>query len=410
MAKELTAIAIAKIKPGPVRREIPDGRVAGLYFIVQPSGKRSWAVRYRFGGKPCKLTLGAYPATDLKRARELAGAAKDKVEEGRNPGAEKKANKAAATVPANDLVEHVASQFLRHYAKRHLRPRTVQELERLLEKEIVTPWRGHRLSEIGKADIHQLLDVIVERGSPIVANRTLNWFRRICGWAVERDILTANPCTGIKAPAPEKARDRVLSDDELAVIWRAACELEAPYDVFVKMLILTGARRNEIAGMRWSEIDLDARIWTLPRERAKNNCELTLPLPDTIVTILRALPHVAGPSDYVFTRSGRNPIAASSKIKKQLDDNLPADMPPWVLHDLRRSFASGCARLGVAVHVVEAVLNHRSGSIKGVAAVYNRYSYDVEKRMAMEAWARHVAAIVSGEAEANVVELMTARG
>lgn len=210
MAKELTALSIAKIKPGPTRQEIPDGRVSGLYFVVQSSGKRGWAVRYRFGRKPCKLTLGAYPTIDLKRARQLAGEAKDKVEQGKDPGTEKKAIKAAAAIPANDLVEHVVTQFLARHAKRQLRAGTAKEAARLLDKEIVVPWRGRRLSQIGRADIHDLLDSIVERGSPISANRTLGWFRGMCSWAVERGILNANPCVGIKPPAAETSRDRVF--------------------------------------------------------------------------------------------------------------------------------------------------------------------------------------------------------
>ncbi len=405
MAKELTAIAIERIKPGPVRREIPDGRMAGLYFIVQPSGKQSWAFRYRYNGKSRKLTLGPFPALSIAEARKRAVEAAVAVADGGDPGAEKVTARRAGEIPPNDLLEHVAQQFIRHYAKRHLRPRTVQELERLLEKEIVGPWGGRRLSEIGKSDIHELLDGIVERGSPVVANRTLSWFRRLCSWAVERGILTANPCTSIKAPAAETARDRVLSDDEIAAVWRAACELEQPYDAFIKLLLLTGARRGEIAGMRWQEIDLTKKIWVLPKERAKNGRELSLPLPDTIADILSGTRRGDGPADFVFTINGRNPIANFHKIKNQFDDRLPEDMPPWTFHDLRRSFASGCARLGVAVHVVEAALNHGSGSIKGVAAVYNRYSYSTEMRHALELWSRHVASIVSGEPAENVVEL-----
>ncbi len=394
MAKELTALAVEKLRPGPERKEIPDGRISGLYFIIQPSGKRSWAVRYKFGGKPCKLTLGQYPAIDLKRARELAGEAKNKVEEGRDPHAEKKATKAAPAVPANDLVEHTVKQFLQHYARRHLKAGTAKEVARLLDKEVAEPWRGRRLSEIGKADIHNLLDGIVERGSPVTANRTLGWLRRLCGWAVERGLLSANPCAGVRPPAPETARDRILSDDELAAVWKATGVLEQPYAAFVQMLILTGARRNEIAGMLWPEVDIAAKLWKLPKERSKNSIEHVVPLSDLAVEILEAMPRIG--SDFVFTFNGRNQITGFSLIKERLGAALPPDTPPWTFHDLRRTFASGCARLGIAVHVVEAALNHRSGSIKGVAAVYNRYSYDVEKRQALAAWARHVAGLVDG--------------
>jgi integrase len=195
-----------------------------------------------------------------------------------------------------------------------------------------------------------------------------------------------------------------LSDEELKVAWRAAQTLEPPYGAFIKLLILTGQRRNEVAEMRWPEIDLATKRWTLPKERSKNEREHTVPLSDSAVAILRALPRI-GDSDLIFTINGRNRITAFHLIKQRLDALMPSNTAPWTLHDLRRTFASGCARLGVAVHVVEAALNHRSGTIKGVAAVYNRYSYDAEKCAAMTMWARHVEAVVSGKPAANVIEL-----
>jgi integrase len=408
MATVLTVKSLENLKPGPARREVPDGLLPGLYFIVQPSGKSSWAVRYRAAGKPRKLTIGPYPSVDLKSARELARAALAKVAGGIDPGAEKKASKAAAAIPANDLVEHVAARFVSHYARRQLKASTAKEVERVLEKEIVGPWRGRRLSQIGRADVHDLLDGIVERGSPITANRTLAWLHRLCSWAIERGLMEVNPCAGVRAPAAETARDRVLSDDELVGVWRAAVGLEQPYGAFIKLLILTGARRTEVAEMTWQELDLAANLWTLPKERSKNEREHTVPLADSAVEILRGLPRIAD-SGLIFTLNGRKRITGFHRTKQNIDAVMPSDTVPWTLHDLRRTFASGCARLGVAVHVVEAALNHRSGTIKGVAAIYNRYSYDAEKRSAMQAWARHVEAVVSGETAGIVVELSSVR-
>jgi Arm domain-containing DNA-binding protein/integrase-like protein len=228
MARELTTIALEKIKPGSKRKEIPDGRVGGLYFVIQPSGKRSWAFRYRHGGQSRKLTLGAYPATSLKSAREKVADAKNATGQGRDPAAEKKASRADATAQAGDLVEAVTTRFVAQHAKRKLKAATAAEVDRLLNKEIVTPWRGRRLSQIGRADIHTLLDGIVERGSPVAANRTLAWLRRLCSWAVERGLIEASPCAGINTPATETARDRVLSDVELAAVWRAVGSQDEP--------------------------------------------------------------------------------------------------------------------------------------------------------------------------------------
>jgi integrase len=409
MAKPLTIKALENLKPAGRRREVSDGGIPGLYLVIQPSGKQSWAYRYRFNGRPRKWTIGSCPAIDLKTARELAREALRKVAAGADPCTEKKVAKAAALIPTGlDLIETVTSRFVAQHAKRKLKPATAAEIERLVGREIVGPWRGRRLSQITRADIHDLLDGIVARGSPVTANRTLAWLRRMSSWAVERGLIEVSPCPGIRAPAAETSRDRILSDAELAAVWLAADGLETPYNAFVKLLILTGARRSEVAGMMWREIDFDAKLWTLPGVRAKNATEYQIPLSDSAAQILQVLPRIADNSDLVFTLSGRVPIRGFHNIKTRVDDLMPA-CPPWTLHDLRRTFASGCAKLGIAVHVVEAALNHRSGSIRGIAAVYNRYSYDAEKRAATAAWARHVQTIVTGEAAANIVELAKAR-
>jgi integrase len=404
VAKELTALAIEKMKPGPARREIPDGRVGGLYFIVQPNGKRSWAVRFRLGGRPCKFTIGKYPAIDLKTARERAGVAKDRAVEGKDPAAERKAAKAAAEIPANDLVEAVASRFLSQYVKRNLKPATFSEVERILNKEIIPAWRGRRLSEIRRPDIHDLLDSIVDRGAPVTANRALSWLRRMCSWGIECSLIEVNPCTGIKAPACETARDRILTDAELKAVWQAADEQEQPYEQFVKILILSGQRRSEVAEMRWSEIDLAAKLWTLPKERAKNRRQHDIPLSDSAAALLRGLPRI-GDSDFIFTLSGHRPICCYHLVKNRIDALLVDDMPAWVFHDLRRTFASGLARLGVNLPVIEKLLNHVSGSFAGIVGVYQRHAFADEKRGAMQTWARHVDSIVRGAAAGNVVEL-----
>lgn len=409
MATALTVKALENLKAGPARREVPDGLLPGLYFIIQPSGKRSWAVRYRAAGKPRKLTLAPYPAVDLKTARELARAALAKVAAGVDPGAEKAAARAAAPAPAIiDHVETITARFVAQYAARKLKPGTAKEVERLLEKEIATPWRGRRLSQIAKADVHALLDDIVERGSPIGANRTLAWLRRLCTWAVERGFIDVNPCAGIKPPTTENSRDRILSDDELKAVWQAAEALEWPYAAFIKLLILTGARRSEVAAMTWREIDFVAKLWVIPKERCKNSVELQIPLPDLAIEILKACPRIEN-CEHVLTFTGRGPVTGFAIIKNQLDAALPADMPRWVFHDLRRSFASGMARLGINLPVIEKLLNHVSGSFAGIVGVYQRHSFADEKRAAMTAWARHIEALVSGKPVGNVVDLVTAR-
>jgi integrase len=411
MAKNLTQIAIDNLKPGPARREVPDGKEGGLYLVIQPSGSMSWALRYRFEGKPRKFTIGPYPAIGLAKARAETSKAKSAIADGVDPAAQKTAAKRAEKASQEDesgLVEKAVETFIARYAKPKQKEATAYETERVLTKEIVGRWRGRPLSKITKADVHDLLDSIVDRGSPIQANRTLAALRRMCGWAVERGLLAASPCAGIKAPAAERSRDRVLTDDELKAVWQASEAIGWPFGPLVRLLILTGQRRSEIAEMRWQEIDFDKRIWTLPRERSKNAQAHSVSLSGQVIEILESLPRVSGKPGYVFTINGETSVSGFAKAKERLDTKLPQGMADWTLHDLRRTFTSGAARLGVAVHVLEAALNHKSGAIRGVAAVYNRYSYDAEKRACLETWGRYLEAIVTGETAQNVIELATA--
>jgi integrase len=427
MAKDLTIKALENLKPDAVRREIPDGHTRGLFFVLQPSGAASWALRYRFAGKPKKLTIGPYPAIDLPAARKLASEAVQVVARGEDPAAAKQAAKQAARVeaaPVRDLVETVVETFIDRYAKKQTRETSWRETERILKREVVGEWEGKRLSQIGRADVHDLLDKIVDRGSPIVANRTLAAFRRMCGWAVERGLIDASPCEKVRAPAAENSRDRVLSDAEIKAAWGAFAAIGWPFGPLAQLLLLTGARRDEVADAKWSEIDLDKKIWTIAKERAKNGAAHEIALSDAAVSSLKALPRISDgkKSDLVFTTNGKTPVSGFSRAKEQFDgailDALRAEaagrgenpegvqaLAHWTLHDLRRTAASGMAGLGIAPHVVEAVLNHKSGNIKGVAAVYNRYNYADEKRAALDAWARKLEEIVSGKPAANVVQL-----
>jgi integrase len=191
---------------------------------------------------------------------------------------------------------------------------------------------------------------------------------------------------------------------ELAAIWGAAERLEAPYAALIKLLILTAQRRSEVAGVCWSEIDLDSRLWTLPAARAKNGVEHQVPLSDSAVEILKALPRIVG-CPFVLTSSGRRPVSDFFNAKRTLDRLMPPDTAGWVLHDIRRRGASGMAKLGINLAVVEKLLNHVSGSFAGIVGVYQRYSFADEKRAAMEIWARHVAQIVSGESGDNIIRL-----
>jgi integrase len=409
MASKLTVAAIENLPPGTIRREVPDGKISGLYLVLQPSGAKSWALRYRSAGKPSKHTIGSYPAISLARARELAQQAAGAIAEGRDPHSEKVEARRAVALASRadrDTVDKVAESFVERYAKPNTRETSWRETKRILDKEVVPCWRGRRIQDISRRDVIELLDGITDRGKTIMANRVLAAMRRMFSWCVERGMIEASPCASVKAPAAERSRDRVLADDELRTVW-AACEDLGIFGPLVRLLILTGQRRDEVANMRWTEVDLSAKTWTLPRERSKNDAEHTIPLSEAAVGVLKGLPRIAG-KGYVFTSTGEGAVSGFSRAKERLDKRLPG-VERWTFHDLRRTAASGMARLGQPVHVVEAVLNHRSGTIRGVARVYNRYSYEPEKRGALDAWSRYVKQLVSREPAGNVVELAAAR-
>jgi integrase len=406
---KLTAIAVEKARSDGNRREIPDGLLRGLYLIVQPSGMRSWAVRYRspVDQRTRKYTIGKYPAIDLATARELGSLALRAVAEGRDPGAEKiharvearRGNGAAATVS-----QHF-DKFLERHAKRNTRESSWKEAERLFRKEIEPSWASRSLATIRKADVIELLDSIVDRGAPVLANRVFALIRKFFNWCVERDQLQHSPCQGVRAPALEKSRERTLSDEELRIIWSECEKLKFPFGPLFQLLILTGQRVGEVAGMSKKELSPDT--WTISSARAKNGRQHVVPLSSMALKVISELPMVdpqKNKKELIFTSKGETPVSGEAKAKARvavvLKERLE-DAEPWTLHDIRRTVASGLQRLGFSVEVVEAVLNHKSGTVRGVAAIYARHDYAREKRDALAAWGQHVERVVSGRS--NVV-------
>jgi len=285
---------------------------------------------------------------------------------------------------------------------------------------VLPHWGKRHIQDIARRDVIELLDGIVDRGVGTTANRVLAAVRKLFNWAIERDVIAFNPCLGIKAPSPETSRERVLSDEEIVWLWQALDQQSYPFGPLGKLLLLTGQRRDEVAGMTAGEINVDEGVWTIPRARAKNDQEHHVPLSDAVLAVLAAAPRIAGEAGYLFTTNGRTAVSGFSKAKASVDDKMLAagrkaaldagkdpdaiTVPPWTWHDLRRTAASGMARLGQPVHVVEAVLNHRSGTIRGIAKVYNRYSHAEEKRRALESWGRYLGEALS-DRKSNVISM-----
>jgi integrase len=433
LTKALTAKRIENASPTQARQEIPDGLLRGLYLVVQPSGAKSFAVRYRYAGRPRKLTLGAFPALNLEAARDRGAKALRLAAEGRDPATEKQiakvdAKKAAAEAirDQRDLFENVAREFIERHAIKNNRETTWRETARILGfrasrdqpialitvgSDVMGAWTGRKIQEITKRDVVTLLDTVRDR-APVMANRNLAAIRKLFNWCLARDIIQISPCTLIEPPAPERSRDRILSDAELRLVWDAANSEGWPFSPLVKLLVLTGQRLSEVGGMRWEELDFENNLWTLPAERVKNGQRHEVPLSGGAIEILIALPRIKTTKGFVFTTHRDAAVSGFSRAKHRLDVAILNALPSgaltpehWTFHDLRRTLASGMARLGIQLPVIEKVLNHSSGTFRGVVGVYQRHSFSDEKRKALDAWASFVQSVVSSQPLENVIKL-----
>jgi integrase len=379
---KLTEKTIERIRPTDTRQEIADHLVRNLYFIIQPSGVRSWAVRFWLHGRGYKKTLGSFPALSLAKAREMARADLLLVARKINPLAQQHAD--PGTVAS--LVE----EFLEKHVQGNCRPKSIRETTRLLRDKALPKWKHTLAKDISRRDVIALLDGLV--ANPATANRTFAALRKCFNWAVSRDLLAVSPCAGVKPPAKEKKRTRFLTDRELTAVYRAAGELDWPFGPYIQMLILTGQRRSEVAHMQWSEIDLKSRTWVIPAAKAKNGSAHVVPLSAHAIAVLETVPHVDG-TDLIFSTTGDTAVSGFSKAKRELDSMLPPKTVAWRFHDLRRTVATGLQKLGVRLEVTEAVLNHVSGSRAGIVGVYQLHDYSEEKREALERWGQHVAGL-----------------
>jgi integrase len=401
MAKPLTAKKVENIMPTGVRQEILDSGCRGLYLIVQPSGRKSWAVRYRFGGKAKKLTLDGVGS--LGEARKAAADALHELERGNDPASlkfdAKAAAEKAAAERAGDTVDNLAAQFVERYAKKRTRFASWRMTQRIFERIVLPAWRGRVVHDIKRRDVIDLVEGVAEK-TPILANRVHAVLSKFFNWLASRDAIVASPVAGVARPSKENARDRILNDDEIKALWSACDALGGSASACVKLLLLTGQRRGEVAGMCWTEIDGD--LWTLPPERTKNNARHTVPLSRQAMAIIEAAPQTGDEVDRVFTGAGNRRLAGFSHLKDQIDAQMKAKTP-WVFHDLRRTVASGMAKLGVKLPVIERVLNHKSESFAGIVGVYQRHDFASEKRDALQRWADHVDTIVHGAPAGKVV-------
>jgi integrase len=384
--------------PTPEREVVHwDKALPGFGLKITPKGRKVFVVLYRAGGGGSRLrkyTIGPYGRITLHNARIEAQKVLAARLDGRDPATEKLEARRRLTA---DTVAEVATLYGRlHLSQR----RSGREVMRILQRDVVDRVGLRSVHAISKRDIIDLVSAVIDRGSPVGANKTLKVTRSFFGWCVSRAILERSPCEGVRAPTAERPRDRILTDRELAEVIRGARQVGGPYGAIVEVLALTGQRRDEVAGMRWDEVDLKCGIWTLPAIRTKNDKPHIVQLSDPAVVVIRAQPRSGR---LVFSRNGVTPIGDFSNQKRRLDDLC--GVSHWRLHDLRRTMVSGMARLGVAPHVADKILNHVGGTISGVAAVYQRHQFLKERRDALERWGGHVVGLLR---ESEAVELMAA--
>jgi len=389
--RALTEAAVQRLKPpesGQV--DVFDQGFPGLALRISYGGRKAWVFFYRFGGRLRRITLGTYPALTLAEARQAWRDARTESQSGRDPSRAGKGKK-----PATDFKNVAAQWILRDQAKNKSRG----IVARLLDVNVLPAWEHRQITEIGRRDVLDVIDAIVDRGAVITARRVQAHLHRLFRWAVGRGIIETNPLADLPKPGSETPRDRVLSDDDLAALWNAVDQLSWQFRDAVRLLILTGARREEVGQLRWSEIV--GNDIKLEASRTKSALPHVIPLSAPARAIIESVPKIAG-SAFVFTVDGVKPVSGWSRTKERLDKLVGIEA--WRIHDLRRTVATGLQRLGINLQTIEAVLGHTSGSRSGIVRVYQRHSFDAEKRIALEAWAGHIETLL-GQRASNVVEL-----
>jgi integrase len=392
--KALTDAAVKRLKPpADGQIEVFDQGYPGLALRLSYGGSKAWVYFYRnAAGKLRRYTLGAYPSLSLAEARTEWRKAREAVSMGRDPAKDRKRQTGATEFAA------VLAEWLKRDQGEN---RSHDQVKRMIDNDVLPAWKGRDISTIGRRDVLDIIDRVVDRGAPVLARRLHAHLHRLFRWSVGRGIIEANPMADLPKPGSENPRERVLSDAELKAVWSAANDIGWPFGQVVQLLILTGARRSEIGRLQWAEIG-DGRIH-LSGERTKNGEPHTIPLSKPALAITTEMPKVED-TDYVFTVTGKAPFSNWSKDIEKIRAAAGLDQP-WTLHDLRRTVATGLQRLGSSLQVIEAVLGHVSGSRAGIVGTYQRHSFAKEKADALEAWGAHVEELIHGKPRGKVIAM-----
>jgi integrase len=438
-------IEALEVERGGKDRLVFDDEQRGLAVRVTAGGGRSYLCQYTLHGRKWRVPLGACSAFTLAKAREVAAAVMGDVAKGRNPVVDRK--EAAAAERAKRARNRLTLRVLiGDWERLHLssrRPRYAGEAVRALHRAFPDAL-GDAAEDLDRTAVVRALDALARRGKrknggtldkprgAAMTGRTAAYGRAAYAWAMKRGVVRFNPFVDLPVAKSVAKRERVLTDDELGEIWRAASSASQPYGTIVRLLIQTGQRRSEVAGINWGEISDDLSTWAMLGERTKNGAPHIVPLSALARDLLRetlpskgaeaklAIAERRAASALTLPGAVGAPFSGWSKAKAALDEAIvearakaaaaagttAEALVPWTLHDLRRTVATGLQRLGVRLEVTEAVLNHLSGSRGGIAGVYQRHDWANEKRAALEAWSVYVKGVVENRAPArNVVKL-----
>ena len=419
MAKRFTDAQIKRLKPTSKRAIIFEHGGRGFGLRIEPSGRKSFFLEYRFGEAEERrnrvLTIGKHPTVSLTEARSIASQSLSQIEQDIDPATQKLTKKIADrnALTVGDLVE----EYIEKWAKVKKKERSWKEDERLLDKDILPVIGRKKAKDIRRRDIVLLLDAIVERGATITANRVLAVTRKMFNFAVGRDIIDASPCVQIPAPSKENRRERYLSEDEIKVFWEKLDDAKMSQEIrlALKFLLVTGQRKNEVIGAEWSEFDLKNKWWTIPAEKSKNKLTHRVPLTSTAMEILNELKKITGQYQFVFAspvghtkrnperKAGMFPILGSAvdrALRNNQINNLKTkqknifNLDHFTPHDLRRTTASMMTKSRVDRLVLKKILNHAD---REVTAIYDIYEDDKEKQVAMRTWDRELKQILTSQ-------------
>lgn len=357
-----------------------DERLPRFAMRITERGKKSWIILYRHGGRLRRMTLGPYPAVSLADARELAKAAFHLVAAGRDPATEKHTNREAPTFA------ELAQEYMERHAKVRKRERCWREDQRLINRELLPRWRHWKAQDVKRRDVQELLDETVARDAPTQANNTFALVRKMYNFALQREIVAISPCMGMGKPTRPRQGDRVLSYEEIRALWRALDTRPPVVADVIRLELLTAQRGGEVLTMRWQDLDAGSGWWTIPAMYAKNGRSHRVPLSPQVIAILTRRRRSDSDSPWVFPSARRKakPLTTIVNDVRTLRTALGFFFNP---HDLRRTAASHMTGLGIARLTVAKLLNHVE---TGVTAIYDRYSYDPEKRRALIEWAAEI--------------------